>query len=254
VYELGKKQKEIAEQRNKIYKLYGIISFFVLSSIIIVLLIRNRNQKNKQKMQQQFATQLLATQEAERQRIAKELHDSVGQNILFIKNQIQKIFSNTNPTLTQSVDNALQEVRAISKDLYPNQLDQYGLIAAVETLCEQVKLGTDLFISSELQIEDYKLSKEIKINCYRIIQESLSNIIKHAKASAVRITATMENGWLQLIIQDNGIGFDNTNKMRSAQHSFGLLNLEERVHLLNGKFAIESDAGKGTKLLFAMPI
>ncbi|MBK8685652.1 MAG: hypothetical protein IPN26_12010 [Bacteroidetes bacterium] len=76
--------------------------------------------------------------------MSKELHDSVGQNLLFIKNQIYKLLPERNPLLNQSVDLALEEVRNISKDLYPNQLEQYGLISAVENLCDKVKESTNL--------------------------------------------------------------------------------------------------------------
>jgi signal transduction histidine kinase len=246
------KDKELKE--GKIRQLYLIIAGLVVLLLAIYLFINYRSQKMRRELAQQFARQLLQAQETERQRIARDLHDSVGQNILFIKNQVQQFFKDDNPALSQSVDHALDEVRNISKDLYPNQLERYGLVAAVEALCDKVKGSSDIFVSSDIQLPDTKLDKETQINCYRIIQECINNTLKHAAATAIRITGVWINGAIHLTIQDNGMGFEKTILAAKAQQSFGMLNLEERVRLLRGRFELETAPGHGVKFMFVIPV
>ncbi len=200
---------------------------------------------------QLFSQQLITSQEAERSRIAKDLHDGVGQNILFIKNQLVKLEINT---LINQVDDAIEEVRNISKDLYPNQLERYGLVAAVDAMVEKAKAGTSVFVSHDLEALNVPLTDVQKINVFRIIQETLSNTLKHAKAKALRITATLNNGVVELIIQDDGMGYDKSSLALKSQKSFGLLGIEERVKILNGKFNVDSNIGTGTKSTFIIPV
>jgi signal transduction histidine kinase len=260
-YELEHKQNEIQFLANekllnqaKIERLYLIIATLVLLLLVIIMFIHHRKNRREKIMRRQFSMQLIQAQENERQRISKDLHDSVGQNILFIKNKVQKLFANQPNELNQSIDAALEEVRNISKELYPNQLEQYGLISAIEGLCEKVKESTSIFISSDIELPNENFSKDTRINCYRIVQECVNNTIKHARANAIRITGKLVDNHLQLIIQDNGIGFEKSKLSQNANRSFGMLNLAERVRLLNGKFDVETSIGKGTKSWFLIPI
>lgn len=226
----------------------GIGIFMLISICVGGLYVNNRKTL---RLKQLHTGQLLTTQEMERQRIAKELHDSVGQNILFIRNQLVK---EKNETLLGSVDQTLEEVRGISKDLYPNQLEKYGLAAAIEALAEKLKLSTGIFMSSNLDELSLELSSEHKISFYRIIQECVSNTIKHANATAVRVTATVKDKMVELVVQDNGQGFDTGILAEKAHRSFGMLNLEERVKLLQGRFQLESKQGEGTRSVFLIPV
>jgi signal transduction histidine kinase len=163
------------------------------------------------------------------------------------------MIKNNDLRLMSSVDETLEEVRNISKDLYPNQLEKYGLIAAVDALAEKVKESSNVFVSFDLDAIDKNISADKQINFYRIIQECITNALKHAEASALRITASQMNGNLELVIQDNGKGFDKEILSKKAQLSFGLLNLEERVKHLKGKLILETSPGKGTKYIFSIP-
>ncbi|MBL7753789.1 MAG: sensor histidine kinase, partial [Chitinophagaceae bacterium] len=253
-HQIGILEKERLMNQAKIQQLSLIIAILVVLVLLIVLFIIHRKNKLEKKLKEQFSARLIQAQEDERFRISRELHDSVGQNILFIKNQIQKLIPDRNPLLNQSVDEALEEVRSISKNLYPNQLEQYGLVSALIGLCDRVKESTNLFVSHEMQIPEQKLSKTIKINCYRMIQECINNSLKHAAATAIRITAELKENALELIVQDNGIGFEKHNLHQKANHSFGMLNLQERAKLLQGKFDVISAPGQGTKSVFTIPI
>ena len=245
---LLEKEKKTESKLKNLYLLLG-----VLSTVLLTFYLLYRKNKAEKILKEQFAVQLLNSQEAERQRLAKELHDSVGQNILFIKNQLQNNDADKEKLL-QSVDVALEEVRNISKDLYPNQLEKYGLAAAVEALGEQVKESSGIFVSSDMQGIDEALNKNVQINFYRIIQEFVNNTMKHANATAIRITAQQTKDEIILTVQDNGKGFDKASLESKANKSFGLLNMEERVKMLKGKFDIESEIGKGTKTTFTIPV
>jgi len=259
LYELDHKQNAIRNlEKDKhlasvqIQRLYLILIALALLVILTVLWFYLRKNKAAQALREQFSAQLIQAQEEERQRIAKGLHDSVGQNILFIKNQVRHLFADSKPGLTQSVDDALEEVRNISKDLYPNQLEQYGLISSINDLCEKVRESTNIFVSSDIEMQNEShLSSDTRINCYRIIQECINNTIKHAAATAIRITGSLMGNQLQLIIQDNGCGFEKAN-LRGG--SFGMLNMEERVRILRGKFELDTAPGKGTRSVFTIPV
>jgi signal transduction histidine kinase len=240
------------EAENKIQK--NTRNFIVLLAVMSLLLVASGfvyfNSRKALQLRELYSQQLLLSQEQERQRISKELHDSIGQNILFIKNQMIK---NNDLRLMPSVDATLEEVRSISKDLYPNQLEKYGLIAAVDALAEKVRESSNIFVSYDLDAIDKALSPDKQINYYRIIQECITNALKHADASALRISASQTNGTLELVVQDNGKGFDKEILSKKAQRSFGLLNLEERVKHLKGKLALETSPGNGTKYIFSIP-
>jgi signal transduction histidine kinase len=261
LYELESKQKTISllekEQQIKegkiveqrVYMLAGLLLLGLL-----ILFIRFRNQRNINQLRETFAQDLIKTQEQERQRISKDLHDSVGQNILFIKNRLQLIAPETDPTLNSSINNALEEVRNIAKDLYPNQLEQYGLSSAVEALCSMVSESSGIFASSDLEGLDAVLNKDAKINCYRIIQECMNNTIKHASATAIRISSNHQGNQVELVVQDNGKGFDTSLLERKAHYSFGMINIQERIRMLRGKFDLESSLNKGAKITFSIPV
>jgi signal transduction histidine kinase len=265
VYELEKKQEHIAflekendlnqeiiqKQRLQIAAVSGLALFlFIVTGLIYSLI----SQKKAKKMLRAFSSQLIRNQEEERNRIAKELHDSIGQYLLFIKNKIQKLGTESEiSSLKSYVDEAIQEVRAISKDLYPNQLEKYGLEAAIESLCAKISDSSTFFVSADLEGIDSKIEKSQSISIYRIIQECINNAMKHSKAESMRIISKFEKGYLSLSIMDNGVGFDRTTLDNKKLTSFGLINIEERVKLLGGYFLIDSAPGKGTKINIKIP-
>ncbi len=261
LYELESKQKTISLlekdqqlksvqiEEQRILMLVGLLALSLL-----ILAIRFHNQWKTNRMREAFSQDLINAQEQERQRISKELHDSVGQNILFVKNRLQRLSPAPEAALVDSVDAALQEVRNIAKDLYPNQLEQYGLGSAVDSLCELAQESSGIFASSDLQGIDEKLSREAKINCYRIVQECINNTLKHAEASAIRISSNLHPDKVELVVQDNGKGFDKTLLEQTANRSFGMINMAERIKMLRGKLDLDTGVQKGTRLTFSIPI
>jgi len=261
LYDLETKQKTISllekDRQIKAGQIRQQRILLVISLLLVVLVvfaIRFLNQRKTVKMQEAFARDLITAQENERQRISRELHDSVGQNILFVKNRLQRLAPEPDAQLLNSIDQALEEVRTIAKDLYPNQLEAYGLVSAVDALCELAQESSGVFISSDLQGIDGKLNREARINCYRIIQECINNALKHANATAIRVTSTAQPGLVELVVQDNGKGLDKSLLERKSARSFGIINMEERVKMMRGTFAMETAANKGVKFIFSIPV
>lgn len=207
-------------------------------------------------VQQAFSRQLIALQESERKRIAAELHDSLGQRLVLIKN-LALIFlqkDSTNGTTRNEVADisseaslAMAEMREISYNLRPYQLDRIGLTKAVQALIRKTSDSVSIEFTAEIAEIDNFLPKDHEISFYRILQESLSNIVKHSHARKVHIVLTREGQCLRLTIRDNGKGFA-PEAVRPAVGSggFGLIGISERAQLIGGTSRIESAPGRGT--------
>lgn len=258
LYDLERKQVQIdlLEKSNKLKNSQrnGILLGALLLIGGIVFFFIFKHQKEKQRLQRIFSQNILQTQEAEKQKISAELHDSIGQNILFIKNQLTNHNENNQlASVLTTVDNTISEIRNIAKDLYPNQLKKYGLAAAVNTLMEKVTENSNMFASADFEAVEAFISEENAIILYRIIQEAINNALKHSQATALRITASLHDKQIDWVIQDNGVGFDKSQLAQKQQRSFGLLSIEERVKILGGTLVIETGISQGLKLRFSMP-
>jgi signal transduction histidine kinase len=261
LYETEKKEKELVAQSANIQLLEKdneafkeLIIFIIIAFILVfglILLYRNRQVlKSKKLLQEKYSQELLISQEEERLRISKDLHDGLGQRLLLIKNKL----INTGDTETKSmVDETIDEVRAISKALHPFQLQEMGITKAIEYTINQVDENTTLFISAEIDNIDNLFSSEQEVNIYRIVQESLSNIIKHAKAEASKVSISRAANKIIISIKDNGIGFDFTEKYHAVK-SLGLKTLMERTKFLNGQMVVQSKKNNGTLLEFQFPL
>jgi len=241
--------RKVALQRN------GLIALAVLVVLIAYLLFRTVQQRRESRMKEQFSGELIQEQENERQRISRELHDNIGQYLLFIRNKVARNNADEQrEALLETVDAALTEVRAISKELYPNQLERYGLEASIQLLFDNLRKGSELFATCELADVEARLSKEQQLGVFRIVQESLNNTMKYADATAFRVEGRVMNKQVEFVVQDNGKGAHQTVLASKKHRSFGLLNMEERIRLLGGKLHFATAPGKGFKLTFTLPI
>lgn len=200
-----------------------------------------------------FSRQLIESQEAERKRIASELHDGLGQNLVVIKNRAmlgikkgddkERVAKELN-NISESASQALEEVREITNNLRPQLLDRLGLTKAINSMLKNV--SDVIEIESEIENIDGIFSENEEISVYRIIQESLNNVIKHSKASNAIVKIKKTEKEILISIEDNGKVFDALN----VKSGLGLVGLKERAQLLNSEFSIDSKIGKGTKILF----
>lgn len=150
------------------------------------------------------------------------------------------------------VEHAIEDVRSISRNLHPFQLQELGITKAIEMTINQIDENTTLFISSEIDNIDHIFDKKQEVNLYRIVQESLTNIVKHAQAEAGKVTLKRSLQGISLVIRDNGIGFDFTEKYQNLR-SLGLKTLLERTKFLKGQMKVTSKKNKGTILEFFFP-
>ena len=219
---------------------------FIAIAILLYLL---KESKLRQSLQQNFARDLISSQEQERKRIAKDLHDSVGQRLTLIKRKTQ---NQEEVELTVMTNDVLEEVRSISRGLYPANLKALGLTESIRQLAYEIDEQTDLFMTLELENIDLHFNDEGKLNIYRFVQESFSNILKHAKAKEVSLLTKISRGHVIINIDDNGVGFLPNEKR--AKNSLGLKTLEERISVINGKLEIISKPNSGTQLIATIPI
>ena len=246
--------------------------FLALVSLLVAVLIavawryRVAQLDHARAVQQAFSRQLIASQENERKLIDAELHDSLGQRLVVINNLAlfslraqKKTNSNGDVDTIEEIGAeaalAIQETREISYNLRPFQLDRLGLSKAIEGVVRTVAKASDIQFSSEVDNIDDLFPEELRINFYRIVQESLNNIMKHAQATdaVVRIKRNQER--MILTIQDNGRGFaPGSRSAQAGQNGFGVTGMAERASLLGGEFKLRSAPGSGTLITVEIPL
>lgn len=205
--------------------------------------------KNREKAQQAFSQELIKTQEQERTRIAKDLHDGLGQQITLIKMKAQNAEQTELTTLAHT---ALEEVRGISRDLYPVTLTKLGLTNSIEQLLLELDEETDLFVSVEIDDVNTSFDEAEALNFYRFIQESTNNVLKHASAKTLIVNINKHKDGIKVLIKDNGIGFEVSNMIK--QNSLGLKTMAERISMLKGNLSISSKREEGTSILVQIPV
>lgn len=280
-YETEKKDRAIAEnqilierkeaeiRRGRYQNIILLISISLVALLAIALFFIY--QKNKQLHQQriemlqnaQEAQRLLAVvegEEKERRRFGRELHDGLGALLASTKMRIDALQKElphikqlpVYQSAEQLIDHACQTVREISHDMMPRVIDQQGLEKAVEELCLTLSATQGLEVNFIPYGLDQYLDNRLSATVYRIIQELLRNVVKHAQASTVIVQITAENDFLSIVVEDDGCGFDPEDS--SLQKGIGLDNVSSRVKLLGGHLTIDSEMGEGTTMNINIPI
>jgi signal transduction histidine kinase len=220
--------------------------------------------QRKDIMREQLLAKIMSTQEDERKRISRELHDETSQALASLKVGLRLVEDLTDPVqikeklteLRALVAQTLENVHQIAVELRPNLLDDVGLAAAikgyVEEYSDKVKIKVDFHAS---KINEKQLSAEVRMTVYRIVQEALTNIAKHAEAGNVSVVLRTRDSSLVTIVEDNGKGFDVNHIMDSHNgKKLGLFGMYERASLVGGDLTIESNPGTGTTIFFEVPV
>jgi signal transduction histidine kinase len=202
---------------------------------------------------------VVAAQEAERKRLARELHDETGQALtsilLGLKPLEQSAPDNENRmavvALRELVVATLQDVRRLAVELRPAALDDFGLVPAVERLVETFREQSKMRVDLETNIGGERLPADAETTIYRIVQEALTNIVKHAEATHVSVLLMRRDGLVATVVEDDGRGFDPS---RIGEEGLGLVGMRERLGLVGGRLRIESAAGSGTSLVAEVPL
>ncbi len=211
-----------------------------------------------------LSRQLIATQESERRHLARELHDEIGQSLTGIKLNLRALQQPTpvarGETLVHDtiavVDQTLQQVRSLALDLRPSLLDEIGLVAALRWCLDRQSQRAGFAPQFVADSTVSGASPEINTACFRIAQESLTNIARHAQARYVRVELRQDDRELELLVRDDGVGFDVPAARSRTAHgeSLGLLGMEERVQLIGGQIEIVSLPSQGTTILVRIPL
>lgn len=213
-----------------------------------------------------YVEHITKAHEEERLRIAAELHDSSAQDLITILYQLEN-FLYDQPNLPvhkvreiwsirEGIRGVLQELRYLSRDLRPSILDDVGLVAALRWTVRE--LETKYGIESSLQIRgaERRFSREVELNCFRIVQEALRNVGKHSHASKAEVMVEFGERKTSITVKDNGAGFECPREISalSRRGKLGLVGVQERVRLLGGDLVIRSAPGKGTEVIVTAPI
>jgi two-component system, NarL family, sensor kinase len=209
---------------------------------------------------------ILRVQEAERGRISRELHDGVGQSLTALKMQLQLLelsaaqeksaLSPRLAELREMADRSLQEVRQISHLLRPQMLDELGLLPTLRWLARTFQQRTGIEVELVSEGIDERMDPDVENLVFRLVQEALTNVAKHARAPTARIHLRHAGKRLFLTAQDRGAGFDAADVLRSTdeERGFGLRGMRDRVHLFAGRFTVTSQPGAGTTLEIEVPL
>ncbi|HTY57295.1 MAG TPA: two-component regulator propeller domain-containing protein [Bacteroidota bacterium] len=226
---------------------------------------RVRRLKREHAIETEYSRKLNESQESERKRIAGELHDSLGQDLLMIRNSLARCESSLGSRapgaeelhgITGTVEQAIEEVREISADLHPHMLDRLGLTKTIEATIRKWSESSGLRILGTIDDVDGLFTAVENINVFRIIQEGINNVVKHSHASECRVAVRRTDGQCEITIEDDGCGFDPAGTPHSASDrvGFGLGNMAERARFLHGQMQIKSAPGNGTRIAFRIPI
>lgn len=215
-------------------------------------------QKNAREALRTFPQRLIETQEAERQRIARELHDEIGQvltsaGMMLALSQRQPAAAQTEIAEARALlDDLIGRVRNLALDLRPSILDHFGLTAALSWFFEQVTAQTGVrVVFDDLLPEDARFGAEIETAAYRIIQEALTNIARHAAVREATVSVSTDGDLLVVEVEDLGTGFA---QERVSAQSFGLTGMRERTNILGGRLIIETSPGAGTRVIAELPL
>jgi signal transduction histidine kinase len=201
---------------------------------------------------------VVTAQELERQRLARELHDETGQALTSILLGLRNVEEAGDETelrravaeVRELVRSTLQDVRQLAVDLRPKALDDFGLVAALERLTQSFEEQTGIGVDFQTAVHE-RLPPEVETALYRIVQECLTNIVKHARAVGISVVLTRKESSASVIVEDDGVGFE---PERSREGGLGLVGMRERVGLLGGRLTIESRPGAGTTFVAEVPL
>ena len=220
-------------------------------------------QSGRQRLQS-LTRQLIDSQEKERRHLARELHDEIGQVLTAVKTNLQSLqFASDPQTLTARlqesigvVENALGQISELSLDLRPSLLDDFGLAPALEWYAKRQAQRSGFEVTFLAQPVDMHLPPNLETTCFRVAQAAITNVARHARATHVQIELRQDETELQLLVRDDGVGFNVRTALAQMAHSesFGLLTMQERVGLVGGQVEFDSALRCGTEIRVRLPL
>ncbi len=257
-FEKEKENLSLLHENNGIRFKNQLITFSAVFAICLLLISfwfysRIKKHKSLVKQKETYQQLIFETEQAERARIARDLHDSVGQKLSVVKMKLSLHEQGTANQAIALLDEAINDVRTVSHDLFPQELEK-GLFVALEEMVEQINYTsatTKVGLSLSDTLAASGLSKQTELYVYRIIQEIVNNALKHAQAKNIRLHVAKQKGQLNLVLSDDGIG------MPDEMHhmgGMGLKNIRARIAQLKGKLRISSQPKQGTTFAIDIPL
>jgi len=214
-----------------------------------------------------LSSQLLTAQEKERKRIARELHDGIGQSLSAVKFSVENTFRQMDKSTTEGnvealkaliplIQESIEEVRKIAMDLRPSTLDDLGILATINWFCREFQtIYSGIRIEKQIKIQEDEVPDVLKTVIYRVLQEGLNNVAKHSEADLVRLSLRKTNKTIEMAIEDNGLGFDLDEEfsVENSRRGLGLASMKERTELSGGSFSIHSVKGTGSTIRASWP-
>jgi signal transduction histidine kinase len=246
-----------------------MMAFFVIAFVVFYQKRQLAQEKQIREIERAHQKKLLETalntEEAERRRIAKDLHDDIGTMLSLTKlslNQLEQGLSNPGSQSQQTLHNArslvedtILNVRRITRDLVPVTLEKFGLAVAIEEFVRRISQGGELQVYFNCEGEEIpRQSRQIELTLFRVMQELVNNALKHAECTEIEIDLHKLNDRLELQVTDNGRGFDITDAAILAKGGLGLRSIESRLSVVNGSIKYETPGTKGTRAHVRIPI
>lgn len=252
--------RETAERAENMLSQMGAAADFISGNLRdINIRLENRNQR------QELGLQIIRAQEEERKRLAREIHDGPAQSLanVVLRMEFCEKLLEVDPKkvgvelqdLKRIVRNNLQDVRKIIFDLRPMALDDLGVVPALKRYIEDFREKNDIDIETTFRGREIRLEPVLEIALFRLIQEALNNVIKHARATNVKVALELNPAWVVAAVEDNGTGFALEKVLHGhLANRFGLISMKERTDLLGGEMHIDTEPGKGTSIKFKIPL
>jgi signal transduction histidine kinase len=203
-------------------------------------------------------SRLIQAQEQERQRIARELHDDIGQRLSLLAIELGHVnrelpaFSSAQyrnfASVLEGIDEIITDIHELSHQLHSSKLQYLGLKSALNELCQQITAQHEILVAQRVDDPPY-LPSEVRLCLYRVAQEALNNTVRHSRASEVSLRLAAHHGLARLEIRDSGVGFDPA----ATREGLGLASMRERLHTVGGNFSVSSIPGKGTEIVAEAP-
>lgn len=217
------------------------------------------------RVKSQLGSQIIRAQEAERQRVAREIHDGPAQTMANVVLQAELCnrywlegkgdLSAELNELKKQVQTALREVRRIISDLRPTSLDDLGLVPTLRRLVEEFSAQGEVQADLVVNGRERRLGDAVEVACFRLVQEALQNVRRHARARRARVLLSFGPEEMTIVVEDDGVGFDPAATLKNlAGDHFGLVSMRERIELLEGKFRVLSAPGEGTRVIATVPL
>jgi PAS domain S-box-containing protein len=223
--------------------------------------------RNSEEELRRISSRLMTAQEDERKRICRDLHDSIGQSLAAVKFGVENVLAKTEQQgnraivelleeLILLIQHASEEARRIQTNLRPSLLDDLGITATISWFCRDFeRLYSGIHVEKQINIEEGEIPEPFKVDMFRILQEALNNVAKHSKADLVRLALRRTHGQIDLVIEDNGQGFDPEYvwSVKKADAGVGLTSMKERAELSGGALSVKSHKGRGTTVQASWP-